>query len=147
MFTAYSDIHTVIDAINQGHIFRFLAKGCDPDDARVAVRQAVEHHRLIVEKKRLLADLRESNDRLEEANQLKGAFIEVASHELNTPLTVVLGMIELWKMSQSADTPRRSSASGSTGSAAAAGRLARTVERMLKLVRNRDFGQALDQGR
>ena len=52
-----------------------------------------------------------------EANRLKGAFIEVASHELNTPVTVVLGMLELWKMSQGPDVPRRRSASGSIGSA------------------------------
>ena len=52
-------------------------------------------------------------------------------------------MIDLWKMSQ-----------GQTASpierqwvdriGAAAGRLARTVDRMLKLVRNRDFSQSLD---
>ena len=52
-------------------------------------------------------------------------------------------MIDLWKMSQ-----------GQTASpierqwveriGAAAGRLARTVERMLKLVRNREFSQSLD---
>ena len=33
LFTAYSDIHTVIDAINQGHVFRYLAKPCEPDVA------------------------------------------------------------------------------------------------------------------
>jgi signal transduction histidine kinase len=142
LFTAYSDIRTVIEAINEGHIFRYLAKGCDPDELGSAMRQAVEHHRLIVEKNRLLADLRESNERLEVANQLKEAFIEVASHELNTPLTVVLGMLELWKMSQSPATPPHER-QWVDRIAAAAGRLARTVERMLKLVRNRDFGQAL----
>ncbi len=144
LFTAYSDIHTVIEAINEGHIFRYLAKGCEPDEVTSAVRQAVEHHRLIVEKNRLLADLQESNRQLEEANQLKEAFIEVASHELNTPLTVVLGMLELWKMSQTAATPPRERQWVDRISAAA-GRLARTVERMLKLVRNRDFGPALDR--
>ena len=143
LFTAYIDIRTVIDAINQGHVFRYIAKPCDPDELAVVVRQAVEHHNLIVEKNRLLAELKESNARLLEANRLKGAFIEVASHELNTPVTVVLGMIELWKMSQ-----------GQTASpverqwvdriGAAAGRLARTVEKMLKLVRNREFSQSLD---
>ena len=144
LFTAYSDIRTVIEAINEGHIFRYLAKGCDPDELGSAMRQAVEHHRLIVEKNRLLADLRESNERLEVANQLKEAFIEVASHELNTPLTVVLGMLELWKMSQSPATPPHER-QWVDRIAAAAGRLARTVERMLKLVRNRDFAQALDR--
>jgi signal transduction histidine kinase len=143
LFTAYTDARTVIDAINQGHVFRYLAKPCDPDELAIIVRQAVEHHNLIVEKNRLLAELQESNARLLEANRLKGAFIEVASHELNTPVTVVLGMIELWKMSQGASaSPIERQWVDRIG--AAAGRLARTVERMLKLVRNREFTQALE---
>jgi signal transduction histidine kinase len=144
LFTAYTDIKTVIDAINQGHVFRYLGKPCDPDELAAMVRQAVEHHDLIVEKNRLLAELKETNAKLLETNRLKGAFIEVASHELNTPVTVVLGMIELWKMSQAA------SASATERQwvdriGAAAGRLARTVERMLKLVKNRDFSQSLER--
>jgi signal transduction histidine kinase len=144
LFTAYTDIKTVIDAINQGHVFRYLGKPCDPDELAAVVRQAVEHHDLIVEKNRLLAELKETNAKLLETNRLKGAFIEVASHELNTPVTVVLGMLELWKMSQPA------SASATERQwvdriGAAAGRLARTVERMLKLIKNRDFSQSLER--
>ncbi|HKI20048.1 MAG TPA: hybrid sensor histidine kinase/response regulator, partial [Isosphaeraceae bacterium] len=143
LFTAYSDVHTVIDAINQGHVFRYLSKPCDPEFLAAVVRQGVEHHDLIVEKSRLLADLRETNAKLIEANRLKGAFIEVASHELNTPITVVLGMLELWKIAQSQSaSPVERQWVDRIG--AAAGRLARTVERMLKLVRNRDFSQSLD---
>jgi signal transduction histidine kinase len=143
LFTAYIEIRTVIDAINQGHVFRYIAKPCDPDELSVIVRQAVEHHNLIVEKNQLLTELKESNARLLEANRLKGAFIEVASHELNTPVTVVLGMIELWKMSQSQSaSPTERQWVDRIGAAAA--RLARTVEKMLKLVRNREFSQALD---
>ncbi len=111
LFTAYADIRTVVDAVNEGHIFRYLAKPWLPEELEAAVRQAVEHHDLIVEKNRLVAELQQTNARLLEANRLKGAFIEVASHELNTPVTVVLGMIELWKMSQ-AEMPRRRNANG-----------------------------------
>jgi len=143
LFTAYSDIHTVIDAINEGHVFHFIAKPCDPDLLEAVVRQGVEHHNLIVEKNQLLADLRETNAKLTEANRLKGAFIEVASHELNTPITVVLGIIELWKMSQS-QTASPVERQWVDRIGAAAGRLARIVERMLKLVRNREFSRALD---
>lgn len=143
LFTAYADIRTVVDAINEGNVFRYLAKPCDPEFLSVVVRQAVEHHDLIVEKNALLAELQESNARLLEANRVKGAFIEVASHELNTPLTVVLGMIDLWKMSQS-ETARPVERQWVDRIGAAAGRLARTVERMLKLVRNREFSQSLD---
>ncbi len=143
LFTAHIDIRTVIDAINQGHVFRYIAKPCDPDELSVIVRQAVDHHNLIVEKNQLLAELKESNARLLEANRLKGAFIEVASHELNTPVTVVLGMIELWKMSQ-AESASSAERQWVERIGAAAGRLARTVEKMLKLVRNREFSQSLD---
>jgi signal transduction histidine kinase len=144
LFTAYADIHTVIDAINQGHVFRYLTKPWDPEELEAVVRQAVEHHRLIVEKNRLLAELQATNTKLTEANRLKGAFIEVASHELNTPVTVVLGMIELWKMSQTPGTsPVERQWVDRIG--AAAQRLARTVERMLKLVRSGDFSRSLEK--
>jgi signal transduction histidine kinase len=144
LFTAYTEIRTVIDAINQGHVFRYIAKPCDPEELAAVVRQAVEHHNLIIEKNRLLTELQQTNARLLEANRLKGAFIEVASHELNTPVTVVLGMLELWKMSQG---PNASAAERQWVDriGTAAGRLARTVERMLKLVRNREFSQSIEK--
>jgi len=143
LFTAYADIRTVIDAVNQGHIFRYLAKPWDPEELEAVVRQAVDHHDLIVEKNRLVTELQETNAKLLEANRLKGAFIDVASHELNTPVTVVLGMIELWKMSQwESASPQERQWVDRIG--ASAHRLARTVERMLKLVRNREFTQSLE---
>jgi signal transduction histidine kinase len=143
LFTAYSDLRAVVDAINQGNVFRYLAKPCDPEFLSAIVRQAAEHHDLIVEKQMLVAELQASNAKLLEANRMKGAFIEVASHELNTPLTVVLGMIDLWKMSQS-ETASPIERQWVDRIGAAAVRLARTVERMLKLVRNREFSQSLN---
>ena len=141
--TAYADIRAVIDAINQGHIFRYLAKPWDPDELRAVVRQAVEHHDLIVEKNRLVVELQTANAKLIEANRLKGAFLEVASHELNTPVSIILGLIELRRM-----TPGDVAAADRQWVdriGAAARRLARTVERMLKLVRSGDFGRALER--
>ena len=59
-----------------------------------------------------MAELKETNRRLVEANRLKGAFIEVASHELNTPVAVVLGMTQLWKLTQGETADRRRAALG-----------------------------------
>ena len=115
LFTAYADIRAVIDAINRGHVFRYIGKPWDAQEFLAVLRQAVQHHDLLADKRRLLAELRESNARLVEADRLKGAFIEVASHELNTPLSVVLGLLELWKISQGEAAPP-SSACGSSGS-------------------------------
>ena len=58
VFTGYADIKAVIDAINQGRIFRYITKPWDPDELRAVLRQACEEHDRIVERKRLLTDLR-----------------------------------------------------------------------------------------
>jgi signal transduction histidine kinase len=142
LFTAYADIRAVIDAINQGHVFRYLAKPWDPDELRAVVRQAVEHHDLIVEKNRLVAELQAANARLTEADRLKGAFLQVASHELNTPVSVILGLIELSRISPGEAAP---AGPWVDRIGASARRLARTVERMLKLVRSGEFGRTLER--
>jgi len=143
LFTAFADLRTVVDAINQGHVFRYIAKPWEPLELQAAIRQAVERHELLAEKTRLMAELQAANARLREADRLKGAFLEVASHELNTPVTVIKGLADLWKMSQATDA-----APGEVEWVdrirAAAGRLARTVERMLKLIDTKSFAQALE---
>ncbi|MHC5542974.1 hybrid sensor histidine kinase/response regulator, partial [Singulisphaera rosea] len=133
LFTAYADIRAVVDAINEGNVFRYITKPWEPEELEAVVRQAVEHHELLSEKSRLLAELQETNRRLVEANRLKEAFIEVASHELNTPVAVILGMTELWKMTQAeaASPTERSWLERIHG---AGKRLASTVDRMLKLI-------------
>jgi signal transduction histidine kinase len=143
LITAYADVKAVVDAINEGCVYRYIAKPWDPDELQTVVRQAVEQHDLIVERDRLIEELRETNRRLVEANRLKSAFIEVASHELNTPVAVVLGMTQLWKFSQGESASpaerhwvERISTAGK--------RLAGTVERMLKLTRADEVGQTLD---
>ncbi len=67
LFTGYADIKAVIDAINEGNVFRYVAKPWDPDEMLATVRQAVDQHDLIAEKHRLLRDLKETNSRLVEA--------------------------------------------------------------------------------
>jgi signal transduction histidine kinase len=142
LFTGYADIKAVIDAINEGHVFRYLGKPWEPEEMEAAIRQAVDHHRLLVERRRLIAELTETNLRLEQSNSLKKAFIEVASHELNTPVAVILGMTDLWKMMPQGD-PSPAQAAWLERIQAAGKRLAGTVERMLKLLRADQFDEPL----
>src|SRR5260370_24838243 len=102
LFTAYADIDAVTDAINQGSVYRYISKPWEPHELREVLRQAVEYHDLLTERKRLLHELQEKNQQLESANaelsranDLKKCFIRVASHELRTPLTIVIGLSEL----------------------------------------------------
>ena len=143
LITGYAEIKAVIDAINTGSVYRYIGKPWDPEELDSIVRQAVEQHELILERNRLMAELRVNNQKLDEANRLKGAFIEVASHELNTPVAIVLGMAELWKLTQSAvaSPAERGWVERIQG---AGRRLAGTVERMLKLLHADQFDHPLD---
>src|SRR5215217_5413552 len=102
LFTGYADIRAVIDAINQGNVYRYITKPWDPDELQTIIREACERHDLLVQRRELLdelqltnAELERTNEELRQANELKTAFIQVASHELRTPLAILLGYSEL----------------------------------------------------
>ncbi|MDQ3441536.1 MAG: hybrid sensor histidine kinase/response regulator [Planctomycetota bacterium] len=102
LFTGYADIHAVIDAINQGNVYRYITKPWDPEELQALIREACERYDLMVERKLLVAEVQRKNAELEKANaellhssMLKSAFIQVASHELRTPLTILNGLAGL----------------------------------------------------
>jgi len=105
LFTGYADIRAVIDAINQGSVYRYITKPWDPDELQTVIREACERHDLLAERQRLLTELKTKNEELEKANALQQAFIEVASHELRTPLTILSGLVGLSLRVQSLGEP------------------------------------------
>jgi signal transduction histidine kinase len=148
LFTGYADIQAVINAVNEGHIFRYILKPWDTTELEGIIRQGVEQHDLLAERRRLIAELQSANAQLREVNaelaragQLKTAFIEVASHEFNTPITLVLGLAELLRL---ANPDRSEQEQEILGQITASGQqLARLVKNMLTLLRSEDFRQTL----
>jgi DNA-binding NtrC family response regulator len=59
IFTGYADIKAVIDAINQGQIYRYLTKPWDPDELVAVLHEACDYFERIAERKRILLDLRD----------------------------------------------------------------------------------------
>src|SRR5215468_8350579 len=47
VFTGYADIKAVIDAVNQGQIYRYVTKPWDPDELRDMLHEACEHYERI----------------------------------------------------------------------------------------------------
>lgn len=58
LFTGYADLDSVIAAINQGHIFRFLKKPWQPAELEDAVREAAGEYDRLVEHAETLDRLR-----------------------------------------------------------------------------------------
>src|SRR3954470_7786257 len=65
IFTGYADIHAVIDAVNQGNVFRYVTKPWDPEELVMALRAAGEAYDRLADRNRLLVDLRVYEQRCE----------------------------------------------------------------------------------
>ena len=65
LLTGYADINAVIDAINQGEIYRYISKPWNEQDLKQVLLQAYEVHRLRLENEELTEKLKETNEKLE----------------------------------------------------------------------------------
>jgi signal transduction histidine kinase len=102
LLTGYTDIESVIGAINRGNIYRYVAKPWDPAELRLTLRQANESYRLKRELENKNEALEKSNQELKQAledlrllDRAKARFLSLISHELNTPLTVLNAFVSL----------------------------------------------------
>src|SRR5437868_10264931 len=66
LFTGYADLDSIISAINQGHIFRFLKKPWQPADLEAAVREAAREYDRLVEQAQEMQRLQDEIARLRE---------------------------------------------------------------------------------
>lgn len=149
LFTGYADIRAVINAINDGNVFRYITKPWDSGELQTVLRQAAERYDLLADRKRLLNEVQEQNIRLEsmnaelrKSNELKLAFMKVASHELRTPLTILLGLSELAQRSNGSDVllPQWLESIHNSGK-----RLHRLVDQITKLMVAGNFDRPLSK--
>lgn len=88
MLTAYTDIESIIDAINKGHIFRYVQKPWSEADIIWAIDEANKFY---------MANsmLSIKNDELQKAYNELNKFAYSVSHDIRGPLTGILGAINL----------------------------------------------------
>jgi response regulator RpfG family c-di-GMP phosphodiesterase len=58
IFTGHADIKAVIDAINQGNVFRYITKPWDPEELVEALREAGRRYDRVIQRNQLLNELR-----------------------------------------------------------------------------------------
>ena len=59
VFTGYADIKAVIDAVNQGEIFRYITKPWDPEELISVLRLGCEEYDRLTARRLLLLDMRD----------------------------------------------------------------------------------------
>src|SRR5205085_1295440 len=85
--------------------------------------------------------LKEKFEQLEEADELKRQFIDLASHELRTPVTYILGASQLAQRSHDGAAPEGGAMMPKIS--AKAQRLNRIVENMFKLLASDRFARGM----
>lgn len=103
LLTGYTDLDSVIGAINRGHVYRYIGKPWDSEELKSILRQAEEAYSLkkeLEEKNQKLSHALEDLSRLDKA---KARFMNLISHELNTPLTSLQAFLSLLEESKTKD--------------------------------------------
>ncbi len=95
LLTGYTDIDSVIDAINSGEVYRYITKPWDPVDLSNTVDKAIERYELSAELKVKNAALEKALAELKTLDEAKNHFMILVNHELKTPLTSMISFLEL----------------------------------------------------
>lgn len=97
LLTGYADIEAVIDAVNKGQIFRYIAKPWNEQDLKITIENAFE----VFDTRR---QLKVKQVALEKAYNELEKFVYSASHDLRAPLVSILGVIKLARAEALDDT-------------------------------------------
>ncbi|MEQ1877408.1 MAG: hybrid sensor histidine kinase/response regulator [Bdellovibrionia bacterium] len=97
LLTGYTDIESVVAAINSGQIYRYVTKPWDSRELASAVDRAVERFELTQELKEKNKALELALAELQTLDTAKNHFMILINHELKTPLTSLLSFLELLK--------------------------------------------------
>lgn len=90
LITGYADIESVIDAVNRGHIYRYIKKPWTDNDIRSAIEEANKFYltnSLLVSK----------NKELQSAYDELGKFAYSITHDVRGPLLSIVGALDLAK--------------------------------------------------
>ena len=106
VLSGYADTASMVEAINVGHVYRFLAKPWNDDELLVTLRNAVETYDLSCRNERLAQELEVRNQELEQLNasleetvqertealELRSEVLQVAQDILDSMPVAVIGV-------------------------------------------------------
>ncbi len=91
LLTGYSDIASVIDAINKGEVYRFIDKPWNIEQIRNSIKNAADIYFM-------RRELKDKNVKLQKLHSEMNQFVYSLSHELRGPLMSISGVSKLAQM-------------------------------------------------
>ena len=96
LLTGYTDIESVIAAINRGNIYRYITKPWQETDIRSAIEEGYKYYVTT-------SMLRVKNDELQSAYDELDKFAYSVTHDMRGPILSVLGAVDLAKNAKDMD--------------------------------------------
>ncbi len=93
VLTGYTDVDTLVEAINAAHVYHFLSKPWEALELRQVVRRGLERHAAEADRARLLEELEAACVRARREAEQKSRLLVMAAHELGTPLHILLNAV------------------------------------------------------
>lgn len=82
VLSGYADTTSVVGAINEGQIYKFIPKPWNDDELKVTVSNAIERYNLHKKNQQLTYDLQKSNEELHKLNENLEKVVEKRTSEL-----------------------------------------------------------------
>lgn len=99
VLSGFAEASAIVDAINQGEVYRFIAKPWTDEDLKTTFRQCLEHYDIVQENKKLqdqaakqLVQLKNLNSRLESSVDERTRSLSFSQEVLDTLPLMVLGI-------------------------------------------------------
>ena len=118
VLSALSDTTSILEAINDGSVYRYIVKPWDKEELKTTIRQAMELFEIQQEKKGLLNQLEMNNRLLEKRVEKRtqqllnidsqaeaGKHVSQIIHNLNNPLQAIFATIDLAALKLSKENP------------------------------------------
>ncbi len=90
ILTGFSDVEAIIQAINQGQVYRYITKPWDREELKMTIDKALESYHLRKENKNLIASLQEANQNLEKKVEERTVEVHRQKKEIETLLHNIL---------------------------------------------------------
>jgi class 3 adenylate cyclase/FixJ family two-component response regulator len=84
ILTGFSDMEAIIDAINTGKVYRYITKPWDKDELKITIDNAIETALLRRNNKKLILELQQNNEQLEDKVCQRTLEIEKQRKQLET---------------------------------------------------------------
>ncbi len=97
LLTAFTDIETVIEAVNVGRVHGYIKKPMQAGEIRASIKNSLETYHLRIRNRQILDELEKVNTELLSMDVLKSEIISCISNEISVPLNQIMGTLHMLK--------------------------------------------------